>query len=137
MELQKRLDCDCHKITSTGRFLTNLVWDYKKGVVGRQWKPGTKWYEAGVYEDRDGYKVITYLHGPKNLRINRLVALAFVPNPDKHPIVCHRNGDKQDNRARNLYWGTHKTNAADREKHGHTARGKRNGNSKLSPPQLW
>ena len=43
-------------------------------------------------------------------RINRLVAQAFIPNPEKKPIVHHINHDKTDNRVSNLAWATHSEN---------------------------
>ena len=43
-------------------------------------------------------------------RINRLVAQAFIDNPDNKPIVHHKNHIKTDNRRENLMWATHSEN---------------------------
>lgn len=43
--------------------------------------------------------------------IHRLVAVAFIPNPDNLPEVNHKNEDKSDSRASNLEWCTRDYNA--------------------------
>lgn len=43
-------------------------------------------------------------------RIHRLVAEAFIPNPDNLPCIDHIDSDKKNNRVENLRWCSHAEN---------------------------
>lgn len=58
---------------------------------------------------RKGYEYVT-ICGIR-YSIHRLVALAFIPNPDGKPEIDHINAIRTDNRAENLRWVTRKENA--------------------------
>ena len=57
---------------------------------------------------KDGYLKVK-LQGQTEL-VHRLVALAFIPNPDGYPQVNHINEIKTDNRVDNLEWCSSKYN---------------------------
>ena len=59
-----------------------------------------------------GYNyVMMQINGkPKNYRLHRLVAMAFVPNPHGYKEINHIDGNKTNNRAENLEWSTRSQN---------------------------
>ena len=57
------------------------------------------------------YKTVALCNGMrKTFRLHRLVAAAFIPNPDNKPCVDHIDGNKSNNKADNLRWVTTKEN---------------------------
>lgn len=60
-----------------------------------------------------------HMHGKRqHVLVHRLVLMAFVGSPPAGMEACHRNGDPQDNRVVNLYWGTRSDNVLDAVTHG-------------------
>lgn len=62
--------------------------------------------------DKDGYLVVN-LYTPKGNRpkkVHRLVANAFIDNPNNKPEINHIDGNKENNHANNLEWTTRAEN---------------------------
>lgn len=76
---------------------------YKKSIAGNQLKQRVKnkGYKV-VYLTKDGITKMAYVH--------RIVAEAFIPNPDNLPMVNHKDEDKTNNFLENLEWCTAKYN---------------------------
>lgn len=65
-------------------------------------------------------------------RIHTLVAEAFIGSRPDGAVVCHKDGNTLNCSVSNLYYGTMKQNMADRERHGNTAKGVKNGRTPLT-----
>lgn len=65
-----------------------------------QWKDNVGYMQISIR--KDGKK--------KYMRVHRLVAEHFIPNPNNLPQVNHIDGDKTNNRVDNLEWTDNKTN---------------------------
>lgn len=72
----------------------------------------------------------------KNLKIHRIVAEAFIPNPKNKPVVNHIDGNKHNNRVENLEWCSIAENSAHASKHGLTPHGEKNKFAKLTALQV-
>ena len=62
---------------------------------------------------KDGYLVVC-LHKngkQKEGKVHRLVATAFIPNPDNKPCIDHISTIRNDNRVENLRWATSMENS--------------------------
>ena len=91
-------------ITSDGRVFRRYPVNKKRPEKGftdfREVKPGLNGW---------GYLQVS-VGSCKTVSVHRLVARAFIPNPENKPCVDHINGNRLDNRIENLRWVSHKEN---------------------------
>lgn len=90
----------------TWKDISNYNGDYKISNLGRIYSNVCNRILNLSKRKQDGY-IITSL-GKRNdrvsIRVHRLVAEAFIPNPENKKEVNHKNKDKADNRVENLEW---------------------------------
>ena len=81
-----------------------------------------------------GYRMLKLCKNSKctPVTIHRLVATAFIPNPEGKPEVNHLDGDKQNNTVTNLVWATYSENALHATASGLSPRGEKCYQAKLT-----
>lgn len=84
-----------HEVSNKGNIRNTLT---KKGL--KPWVGTTGYYHIKILVN--GKK--------KNLKLHRLIAIAFIPNPENKKYVNHKDGNKLNNTVTNLEWCTHKEN---------------------------
>lgn len=84
--------------------------NYIVSDTGRIRRKGSE-HDHSTYNKKGYLNIDLYKNGKRSKnRVNRLVATAFIPNPDNKPEVNHKDGNKTNNHASNLEWVTKKEN---------------------------
>ena len=84
--------------------------------------------------DKKGYEVVKIER--KTYKIHRLVALAFIENPNNLPQVNHIDGNKTNNNIQNLEWVTNSENQLHAYKNGLSVHSEKSGKEKRKVCQL-
>jgi hypothetical protein len=95
---------DRYAISSFGRIVTKAA-PFLQGNIYCTPRPKLRKPRITTY----GYSSIDLTDGKKNTKtflVHRLVAFAFIPNPDNYPFINHKDENPLNNSVDNLEWCT-------------------------------
>lgn len=92
---------DSYEVSDRGRIKSNV---YKEPRILKTWTNQHGHQYVGITDNRGNKKKVL---------VHRMVAETFIDNPNNYPIVRHLNDIPDDNRVRNLAWGTQHDNHMD------------------------
>jgi hypothetical protein len=92
---------EIYQISTFGNFRryyrTYKEWRYLNGGICSR---GYRYFKARTLDDK-----------PKNFMIHRLIAIAFIPNPENKTYINHIDGDRLNNNIKNIEWATNRENS--------------------------
>ena len=97
-------------VTSDSRvFKRKAIYKGNQKTGGKQLKGWTEFREVKPRLGSCGYPVVCIPYR-ETCFMHRLIAEAFILNPENKPFIDHINGNRADNRIENLRWVTNKEN---------------------------
>ena len=110
-----------YMVSTAGRVISCFSWD----VATKSYIP--KVYFRSPCDNGNGYPIVSLIVDgkKKNFYIHRLVAEAFLENPNDLPVVNHKDFNKWNNDVSNLEWMTQRENirySSERMKRPHRAK---------------
>ena len=90
----------------------------REGQIRHRWKTKTTFLKPWI--NTDGYfrTGLTYNNSRKKKFIHRLLAIAFIDNPEQKPCVDHMDRNRSNNNLSNLRWATHSENQKNKTRKG-------------------
>jgi hypothetical protein len=103
---------ETHMVSNLGN-VKSLPWLQKHSKTGKFFLKGERTIKPRIGVYWNGYSGVPLTKDGKQntYMLHRLIAGAFIPNPDNKPCVNHKNGIKTDNRIENLEWVTYSENS--------------------------
>lgn len=99
--------------------MKQIIDDYFATEDGRIWSNKTNKYVAQRIGPKGYYHVNLSIGGKcKTYQVHRLIAKAFIPNPQNFPVINHKDGNKLNNHIDNLEWCTYQYNTQHADKNG-------------------
>lgn len=111
---------------------------YQITDCGKVYSVKSKKYLKPFGTGKVGKKYLCVQIKGKTIPLHRLVAEAFIANPQKKPFVNHIDGNRLNNNVSNLEWCTHKENMQHAQSMGLNIqhKGEKHGGHKLSDNQV-
>lgn len=124
---------------------TSIVWkqienyDYEINPEGTVRRISTKKVKKS-FKRPDGYIGIQLYKSKteiKNFQLHRLIAIAFIENPEKKDVINHKDSNRENNSLDNLEWVTKKENDKHAYEFGYASnKGSKNGFSVLTEEKV-